>query len=258
MQEFGEIRRGTGLLEMISRTPSYTFGFRNVLADIAWLEAVQVAGNLRMTREDYDRLYDLLNAVANFDRRFEIPYLLGGMVLGESADHGQEALRVLDRGKAQFPGDWRFPFYMGFTYYFSLGDPEAAGKEMAEASRLPESPSFLSGLASRMLSEAKNPEAALAMLDQIVRQETDPSRRSVLERRIREVVVERDLQSLERAVETYRKKTGDNPRELSDLVRAGILRKIPVEPNGGMYLLEAGGKVRSSRVKQRLLVFRQE
>ena len=246
------------MLGMISRTPSYSLGFGNVLADIAWLEAVQVAGNMKMARTDYDRLYELLNVVANFDRRFETPYLLGGMVLGESKDHGREALRVLDRGKAQFPRDWRFPFYKGFTYYFSLGNPEAAGKEMAEASWLPASPAFLPGLASRMLSEARNPVAALAMLDQIVHQETDSARRSILERRIREVVVERDLQNLERAVEEYREKAGDNPRELSDLVRAGILPRIPAEPNGGKYILEAGGKVRSSRVMQRLLVFKQK
>ena len=36
----------TGLLAAISQRPEFAFGFRNVLADIAWLEAVQVAGNL--------------------------------------------------------------------------------------------------------------------------------------------------------------------------------------------------------------------
>jgi hypothetical protein len=246
-----------GLIAEVSKRPSFSLGFRNVLADVAWLEAVQVAGNLKMTREDYDRLFDLLNIAANFDPRFEIPYLLGGLVLGESPDHGKEALRILGRGEAQFPRDWRFPFYKGFTHYFTVGDPEAAGKEMARAARLPGSPAFLPGLASRMLSEARDPDAAIALLQTIVRQESDPARRSVLQRRIREVVVERDLQFLEKAVETYRERTGATPRELPDLVRAGILPRIPQEPNGGNYLLDRGGNVRSDRVLQRLRVFRQ-
>jgi len=72
------------------------------------------------------------------------------------------------------------------------------------------------------------------------------------------VAVERDLQILERAVETYREKTGALPQELPDLVREGILRRIPTEPNGGRYLLDAGGKVRSTRVTRRLLVFRKK
>jgi tetratricopeptide (TPR) repeat protein len=250
-----EFRERPGLLAAVSRRPEFTLGFRNVLADVAWLEAVQVAGNLKMAPEEYDRLYELLNVEANFDPKFDIPYLLGGLVLGESPDHAQKALEVFERGKGEYPADWRFPFYMGYTSYFSLGETETAGKAMAEAARLPGSPAYLPGLASRMLSEAREPGAALALLETIVRQENDPARRAVLERRIREVTVERDLQALERAVERYREKSGTVPPNLSDLVRAGILSTIPEEPNGGRYLMEPGGRVRSDRVSQRLRVF---
>jgi hypothetical protein len=239
----------------VSRKPEFAFGFRNVLADVAWLEAVQVTGNRKMTFWEYDRLYDLLGVVSNFDPKFEIPYLLGGLVLGESTPHAQKALQVLGRGKEQYPADWRFPFYMGFTHYFSLGDGIAGGRAMAEAARLPGSPAYLPGLASRMLSEAREPESALKLLEPIVQQESDPVRKAVLERKIREVTVERDLQALERAVDLYREKVGAVPRALSDLVRAGILSGIPEEPNGGRYLMEPGGKVRSDRVAERLQVF---
>ena len=250
-----QIRAAPGLFAFVSRKPEFAFGFRNVLSDIVWLQAVQVAGTRKMNHWDYDRLYDLLDVVMNFDPKFEIPYLLGGLVLGESPDHAKKALKVFERGKGEYPTDWRFPFYIGYTNYFSLGETETAGKAMAEAARLPRSPAYLPGLASRMLSEAREPGAALALLETIVRQESDPARRAVLERRIREVTVERDLQALERAVESYREKIGAVPRELSDLVRAGILSGIPEEPNGGRYLMEPGGKVRSDRVSQRLRVF---
>jgi len=239
----------------VSRRPEFAFGFRNVLADVAWLQAVQVAGNLTMTPAEYDRLYALLNVEADLDPKFEIPYLLGGLVLGQSTPHAEKALRILGRGKEQYPVDWRFPFYMGFTHYFSLGDATAGGGAMAEAARLPGSPAYLPGLAARMLTEAKEPEAALKLLEPIVRQESDPARRAVLERRIREVTVERDLQALERAVERYREKTGVAPGDLSVLVREGVLAAIPEEPNGGNYLLATGGKVRSDRVSERLRVF---
>jgi hypothetical protein len=247
-----------GLLSAVSRRPEFAFGFRNVLADIAWLQAVQVAGNLKLTPAEYDRLYALLNVEADLDPKFEMPYLLGGLVLGESPHHAQNALHVLGRGKVQHPADWRFPFYMGFTHYFSLGDGAEGGRAMAEAARLPGSPAYLPGLATRMLTEAREPEAALKLLEPIVQQESDPARRAVLERRLREVTVERDLQTLESAVEKYREKTGTLPADLSALVRKGILAAIPTEPNGGNYLLAQGGKVRSDRVSQRLGVFQKK
>ena len=128
-----EVRERRGLLAAVSKKPSFSFGFRNVLADIVWLEAVQVAGNRKMTHGDYDRLFDLLNVEANFDPKFEIPYLLGGLVLGESTPHAEKALRVLGRGRNQYPADWRFPFYMGVTHYFSLGDGSAGGGGVAGA-----------------------------------------------------------------------------------------------------------------------------
>ncbi len=250
-----QVREVPGWLMAVSRRPEFTFGFRNVLADVVWLQAVQVAGNRKLTPTEYDRLYVLLNVEADLDPKFEMPYLFGGLVLGESPQHARKALRVFERGKVTHPADWRFPFYMGFTHYFSLGDAVAGGVAIAEAARLPGSPAYLPGLASRMLSEAKEPEVALKLMESIFRQESDPARRAVLERRIREVTVERDLQTLERAVETYREKTGTVPAELSALVREGILAAIPTEPNGGNYLLAQGGKVRSDRVSQRLRVF---
>jgi hypothetical protein len=254
-EEERRVRAAPGVFASVSRKPEFAFGFRNVLSDIAWLEAVQVTGNRKMTHRDYDRLFELLVVVSNFDPKFEIPYLLGGLVLGESTPHAQKALHVLGRGKEQHPADWRFPFYMGFTHYFSLGDGIAGGRAMGEAARLPGSPAYLPGLASRMLSEAREPEAALKLLEPIIRQEGDPARRAVLERRIREVTVERDLQALERAVERYREKMGVAPGDLSALVREGILEGIPQEPNGGRYVIDCGGKVRSDRVAQRLQVF---
>jgi hypothetical protein len=253
-----QVREVPGLLMAVSQRPEFAFGFRNVLADVVWLQAVQVAGNRKLTPTEYDRLYVLLNVEADLDPKFEMPYLLGGLVLGESPQHGREALRVFERGKVTHPADWRFPFYIGFTHYFSLGDAVAGGGALAEAARLPGGPAYLPGLASRMLSEAREPESALVLLRTIVPQESDPSRQAVLERRIREVTVERDLQALERAVERYREKTGSIPAELSDLVREGILATIPPEPNGGNYILDRGGKVGSDRVSQRLRVFQKK
>lgn len=245
-----------GLLAMIGRRPAFSFGFQNFLADLAWLQAVQVAGVRRMDKTDYDKLNLLVHTVNNFDPRFDVPYFLGGLVLGDSPDHVPQAVETLERGWKNHPKNWRFPFYLGYLRYFSLGDPLGGGRILEAAARLPGSPSYLPLLAARMFSEGEKPETALAFLAAIMNQETDPARREILKRRIREVVVERDIQMLERAVEEYRDKTGALPPRLSALVREGLIKSLPAEPNGGTYLLSPEGKVRSSKMPNRLKVFR--
>jgi hypothetical protein len=244
------------LLREISRRPAFALGFRNLFADLVWLEAVQISGEDRLTRGDYDRLHTLIESVVNFDPRFRVPYLLGGIALGESPAHGNRALQLLERGRHAFPADWQFPFYTGYIRYFSLGDPVGGGRAFEAAARLPGSPPHLPLLAARMLTEGRKPETALLLLEEMIKDETNPGRRRAIERRIREVAVERDLMLLERAAGTYRRKTGAFPSRLEDLVDAGVLRRIPAEPFGGRYMIAPGGEIRSDRMTYRLKVFR--
>jgi len=251
------VRGGKGSLFLeISRNPAFAFGFRNFLGDLAWLRAVQIAGTSNIAPGDYDRLYVLLRTVGNFDPRFVVPYILGGMVLGDSPSHVHEALDLLRRGMESHPDDWRFPFYIGYTKYFSLGDPLEGATALEAAARLPGSPPYLPLLASRMFTEGGSPETALSFLRGMIREETDPVRLEILQSRVRAVIVERDLQALEKAVVAYRDRKGVLPVALSDLVREGLIREIPREPNGGAYLLAPDGTVRSNRVTARLKVFR--
>ncbi|HEY3490982.1 MAG TPA: hypothetical protein VGK27_12800 [Candidatus Deferrimicrobiaceae bacterium] len=239
----------------ISRHPSLAIGFRNACADLVWLGAIQVAGNRKMAPADYDRLALLLDTAANFDPRFETIYLLGGLILGESPAHARWAVALLERGRKSHPESWQIPFYLGFTHYFILGQPIEGGRSMADASRLPGSPEYLPRLAARMLVEGKDPETALSFLAVMIRQEQDPARRAVLERRAADVAIERDLQRLERAVDSYRSTNGKLPASLTDLVRAGILSRLPVEPNGGAYRIDQEGNVFSNRSGRRIKVF---
>ncbi len=248
--------RSGGLILEISKRPAFAFGFRNFLGDLAWLQAVQAAGSRRMSRGDYDRLAVLIRIVGNLDPRFVVPYLLGGLLLGDSPDHVGDALDILEKGRNNHPADWRFPFYTGYIRYFSLGDPLEGGKALMVASRIAGSPPYLTFLSTRMLSEGKKPETALAFLRGMVREETDPARLEILRKRMREVIVERDIQFLERAVDAYRQNTGEAPATLTDLLRSGLIPRIPVEPHGGRYLLQPDGTVRSDRVTDRLKVFK--
>jgi hypothetical protein len=250
----GESGKERFFLEVSGR-PALALGFRNALADLVWLGAVQVSGASRLFREDYDRFSLLVRTVTNFDPKFDVPYLYAGIVLAESPDHAEEALGILKTGEMHLPREWRLPFYAGYIHYFTLGDPIRGGKAIEEAARTPGSPAYLPLLASRMFAEGREPEAALSLLDAMVGNETDPARLEALKRRRLDVVAERDIQTLERAVEDYRARTGAPPGDLSHLVAAGSIPALPEEPRGGRYFITPSGEVRSDRMAGRLKVF---
>jgi hypothetical protein len=67
---------------------------------------------------------------------------------------------------------------------------------------------------------------------------SDELTRSIAARQVRELQVRLDTSALEAAVRSYEKTFGIPPRHLEDLVRAGILRALPLDPDGRAYLYD--------------------
>jgi hypothetical protein len=108
-----------------------------------------------------------------------------------------------------------------------------------------------------MHAEAGNPDVALQFLKALWKENPDLIVREKLETRAKEVMIERDLRTLERAVEQYRTQHLVSPKTLADLATSGYLDRVPPEPFGGSYLLDAKtGQVTSSTHPNRLKVFR--
>jgi hypothetical protein len=108
-----------------------------------------------------------------------------------------------------------------------------------------------------MYAEANNPDTALQFIEALWRQTQDSGMREVLEKRAKEVMIERDIRLLESAVRQYRTDQGNFPTTLRDLLSAGHLKQLPQEPFGGEYQLDSKtGNVSSSTHPNRLKVFR--
>ena len=108
-----------------------------------------------------------------------------------------------------------------------------------------------------MYAEANNPETALQFLKTLWRQTQDAEMREVLEKRAKEVMIERDIRRLESAIQQYRLNKDTFQVHCRILVTSGYLPQIPQEPFGGSYELDfSTGKVTSSTHPDRLKVFR--
>jgi tetratricopeptide (TPR) repeat protein len=231
-------------------------GYHYLGADILWLRLIQVIGKKRNSADEYEWMYHALDVITTLDPQYAYAYYAGGIILGDLANRPDLSTRLLEKGVSANPDVWNIPFLLGYNYYFLLGDPAKGAEYIMQAARLPDGPSYLPGLATRMAAEAGNPDTALAFLEARLTDTQDPEMREVLAYRMKEVIIERDLLMLESAVEAYRTQHRALPATLTDLVVAGAFPSLPQEPFGGDYRLDPKtGSVSSSTHPERLRTF---
>lgn len=252
IEELAQLPRGEYLKPAL-------LGYHQLGADALWLRLLQVVGKKKNTADEFEWLYHTLDVVTTLDPQYAYAYYVGGVVLTSYANRVDLSNRLLEKGHRDNPGEWNLPFLLGYNHYFVLGDAAKGAGYIGRAARTSGAPDFLPGLATRMYAEAGNPDVALQFLEALWKENPDLVLREKLETRAKEVMIERDLRSLERAIEQYRTKHGAFPQTLADLVTAGYLPHIPEEPFGGSYQFNAQtGQVTSSTHPTRLTVFRRD
>ncbi len=230
-----------------------SLGYRELIADLLWLQAIQVMGDKKVSDENGRWLYRALDTITTLDPKFVRAYEAGGLALTTLVVLPQESNRLMEKGMVHNPTEWKLPFLIGINYYYELFDDAKAAEYISQASRLPGAPSTVATLAANLFVSAHSPQQAVDLLADMYRNTTDESAKHMLEIRLKIVMTERDLHLLEGAVDRYRKLKGSNPAKLDELVSAGILSALPVEPSGGRYLYNAStGAVSSTEMSERL------
>ncbi len=231
-------------------------GYQHVVADLLWIQVIQAMGERKVTEEAGHWIYRALDIITTMDPKFVRVYEVGGIALTTLVVHIEESNRILEKGIQHNPDVWTLPYLLGFNYYFELHDDAKAADYIAKASRLPGAPEYLASFATRLYVSAREPQVAIDFLAQMYEQTSDENIKRILEQRLKEVVVERDLQLLEEAISRYRERYTRAPERLEDLVNSGLLRSLPREPFGGRYLYDPQTQtVRSSEMKERLKVY---
>jgi hypothetical protein len=238
-------------------------GYHHLGADLIWLRAIQVLGDKVVRAQDYHWFYHALDIVTTLDPQYLYAYDVGGTVLAELAGRYDLSNQLLEKGLKPNSQSWRLPFLLGFNNFFHLGQSREAADYMARASGarglLYEGPPppYIPRLASRLYAQGKSPEVAIEFLEAMLVQTTEPLIREQLQRRIRRVWLERDLQLLEPVIQRYKQVNGRYPSSLKDLIGSGLLAAIPDEPYGGRYLYDSEtGEVSSSTHAERMRVYR--
>jgi tetratricopeptide (TPR) repeat protein len=216
-----------------------SLGHAPLVADFVYLWAIQYYS-------DYDRAdryryveHVFGNVIAELDPAYTDPYWLGAIILTTEAKDVDGGLRLLDKGFEKNPSAWILPYLAGWECD-RVGQFDRAAAYFDRAAKAPGAPPALFRLKAGMTALTGNLREAIGRWQDVLDDpRNDDGARAIATRQIRTLTVRADVQELDAAIAVYRARNGRLPRSLSDLVREGILRAVPQDPDGKDYAYDA-------------------
>ncbi len=242
------------------------FGYRTLAADIIYLWAIQYYSTPTID-DRFDHLDHVFAIISELDPRYQDPYEVGAMiavdgardVLSSARDLSggrgrqeyarsliQAAFAILDRGAANNPDQWVYPFNAGHIALITLKDYPLAEKYFEQCMKIPGAPEFVERLRANAIFRKGDLKTSWETWLDIYKRAPDERTKKIASNHLYNVKATIDQTALEEAAAKYRDRFGRLPPDLGALVRAGFLREVPKDLDGRDYLYDpATGEVRT-------------
>lgn len=161
-------------------------GQPTLLADVAWLQAIQYYGKHRMGDRRYRLADQLFDVITRVDPGFRSAYVFGALVLEEETGALDRSRALFGRGMRANPDDWMIAFQRGFLEYLR-GDVSTGAAQMHQASRLPGAPPYVARLAAHACGRVGRTATAIRIWEEIARRSEDAAMRSLAEQRLEDL-----------------------------------------------------------------------
>jgi hypothetical protein len=153
-----------------------------------------------------------------------------------------EVNKMLEYGAKYRKWDGWLYFYLGFNHAYFLKDYRNGAKYLQRAAELTGNPLFTK-LAARYFYESKQTDLGLVFLDSMIAQSKNKAVKQTYEVR-RDALLA--VSNIEKAQTAFRDKAKRPARSLDELVKAGLLKRIPNDPYGGEWYIDKKERVRST------------
>jgi hypothetical protein len=253
LQRLDTLRSGNTLQEVLyvsspKLLKRLSLGYEGLLADIYWTRAVQYFGSKHHEgARDYKLLAPLLEITTYLDPHLVVAYDYGANFLAPAPPDGagmpERAIELVKFGIRNNPQVWQLDYQLGFVDYMDLKDYAAASRAFAEGAKVPGAHPFLRVMAAGMAEHAGQTEMARMMWATTYDSSKDMSIRANAAAHLRALQVDEQVPALQALVTQYRARSGHLPASFLDLVNAGMLRGVPVDPLGHPYRLAPDGRV---------------
>ncbi|HEX7895803.1 MAG TPA: hypothetical protein VF447_16505 [Terriglobales bacterium] len=224
-----------------------SLGYDGLLADIYWTRAVQYYGaNHYRGVGEYHLLWPLLDITTQLDPHLIPAYLFGSTFLAAQPPFGaglpHRAIQLVEYGIKNNPDDWHLYYDLGYLHY-DLKDYRGAADAFERGSKVPHAHPFLKILAAQSAEHGGEPRTAQLLWRSVLETTHDKYIRPNAIWHLRALQADQDSKDLEQVLNTYRERTGHFPANFEELVRAGWLRSLPVDPRGEEYQMDSDGHV---------------
>ena len=233
-----------------------------LMGAIYWTRAVQYYGEKhRLHDQNLELLWPLLDITTTLDPNLIAAYRFGSTFLSDAPPRGAGrpdlAAQLLQRGIQANPDAWRLYQDLGNVYYFDAKDYLKASAAFEEGGKNPKAQIWMKVMAAKIAADGESLETSLFLWKQVYAATKDQMVKDNAVSHIKLVTAELDCREISRLADEFQKQTGRRTNRISELVQAGLLKKIPVDPEGYPYVLGEGGKgelnLNSPLLEQQLL-----
>lgn len=240
-------------------------GFDPLVADVYWIRSVLYYGDMKLrlarmaaapevdasgTPSAYALLYPLLDLTTSLDPRFNIAYRFGAIFLAEAYPGGpgrpDQAIALLQKGLAERPDKWEYMQDIGFVYYWWYQDYKAAAEWFERASQMEGAPWFLRSLAATTIAAGGDRRSSRLMWQSIHESAESDWLRNDAERRLLQLDTLDVIDQLQPIVDRAAAALPADQLTWPALVRAGLIRGVPLDPTGVPFEIDADGRVQAS------------
>jgi hypothetical protein len=229
-----------------------SLGYEGLMADIYWTRAVQYFGRKHaIYAQRFDLLAPLLEITTALDPHLVVAYQFGANFLAPPPPNGagmpEKAIHLVEYGISNNSDDWRLYYLLGFIYYMEKKDYASAAEVFERGTKVPNAHPFLKVLAAQMAQHAGELETARMLWVTTFQTSQDKQIRANATAHLRALQVDEDVTNLQNAVSQYFQKTDHLPRSFSSMIAAGVLSRVPIDPDGRPYLLMPHGRIELQR-----------
>lgn len=246
--------RPSATLEEVLYIPSpsvvkrMSLGYNGLLADIYWTRAVQYFGRKHVLRsQEYKLLAPLLDITTQLDPHLTVAYQFGAIFLTQPPPNGagdpDAAIKLVQYGIRQNPDDWHLYYNLGFIYYLEKKDYADAAQAFEQGSKVPNAHPFLKLLAARMAERGGDLETARMLWTMTYENSKDKDIKANAVSHLQALQVDAEVPRLEQLAQDFFRRSGHYPENWVELVHAGYLPGIPLDPLGHPFKLAPEGKV---------------